>query len=166
MVHFHHLHFAKLLPHPGFCLGDHKSCVLLGQPSTASGVPQAKKGPIGLLLQLEGIPFRSCLPTVLVAASKKQNIVHSDSMCLISSRAWVKFCRSWELKLLKTGDPTDIPSRPSQIVCVSQTESGGVRLTAPPLFTWVSKTCGRILRASNCNQLCPGGKCTRGRPYV
>ncbi|KAK0145239.1 SCL-interrupting locus [Merluccius polli] len=55
---------TELLPCPGFCLGNRHSCAPLGLPVPACCLrsPTGQKGPIGLLLQFDGIPHRRCPP--------------------------------------------------------------------------------------------------------
>ncbi|KAK0136585.1 hypothetical protein N1851_027270 [Merluccius polli] len=55
---------TELLPCPGFCLSNHHSCAPLGLPVPACCLrsPTGQKGPIGLLLQFDGIPHRRCPP--------------------------------------------------------------------------------------------------------
>ncbi|KAM9797649.1 leucine-rich repeat-containing protein 39 isoform 2-T3 [Syngnathus typhle] len=61
-VIFHGL--AKLLPPLGFCLSNRRSRVPLGHtvPVSCLRSPAGQNGPIGLLLQLDGIPYRRCSP--------------------------------------------------------------------------------------------------------
>ncbi len=56
---------TELLPCPGFCLSDRRSRIPLGLsvPACCLRSPTGQKGPIGLLLQLDGIPHRRCPPT-------------------------------------------------------------------------------------------------------
>ncbi|KAK0141075.1 WD repeat-containing protein 73 [Merluccius polli] len=55
---------TELLPCPGFCLGNRHNCAPLGLPVPACCLrsPTGQKGPIGLLLQFDGIPHRRCPP--------------------------------------------------------------------------------------------------------
>ncbi|KAK0154078.1 hypothetical protein N1851_003823 [Merluccius polli] len=48
----------------GFCLSNRRSCAPLGLPVPAYCLwsPTGRKGPIGLLLQFDGIPHRPCPP--------------------------------------------------------------------------------------------------------
>ncbi|KAK0145880.1 hypothetical protein N1851_015189 [Merluccius polli] len=57
---------TELLPCPGFCLSNRHSCAPLGLPVPACCLrsPTGQKGPIGLLLQFDGIPHRRCPPAV------------------------------------------------------------------------------------------------------
>ncbi|KAK0137932.1 hypothetical protein N1851_025856 [Merluccius polli] len=54
---------TELLPCPGFCLSDHRSCAPLGLPVPACCLrsPTGQKVPIGLLW-FDGIPHRRCPP--------------------------------------------------------------------------------------------------------
>ncbi|KAK0138925.1 Dynein heavy chain-like protein [Merluccius polli] len=55
---------TELLPCPGFFLSNHRSCAPLGLsvPACCLRSPTGQKGPIGLLLQFDGIPHRRCPP--------------------------------------------------------------------------------------------------------
>ncbi|KAK0146621.1 hypothetical protein N1851_014076 [Merluccius polli] len=55
---------TELLPCPGFCLSNRHSCAPLGLPVPACCLqsPTGQKGPIGLLLQFDGIPHHRCPP--------------------------------------------------------------------------------------------------------
>ncbi|KAK3534858.1 hypothetical protein QTP86_028556 [Hemibagrus guttatus] len=55
---------TKLLPDPSFCFQDHPGCSSLGLPICLSCLwsPPSQPGSIGLLLQLDGIPYLQCPP--------------------------------------------------------------------------------------------------------
>ncbi|XP_039541198.1 uncharacterized protein LOC120488650 [Pimephales promelas] len=55
---------TELLPGPSFCLHDHPGCSPLGLPVPVSCLwsPTSQPGPIGLLLQLDGILYFRCPP--------------------------------------------------------------------------------------------------------
>ncbi|KAI3358342.1 hypothetical protein L3Q82_014779 [Scortum barcoo] len=55
---------TELLPDPSFCLQDRPGCGLLGLPVPVNCVrsPTGQHGPIGLLLQPDGIPYFRCPP--------------------------------------------------------------------------------------------------------
>ncbi|KAK3517823.1 hypothetical protein QTP70_018978, partial [Hemibagrus guttatus] len=54
----------ELLPDPSFCFRDHHGCSSLGLPVCLSCLrsPPSQPGSIGLLLQLDGIPYFQCPP--------------------------------------------------------------------------------------------------------
>ncbi len=55
---------TELLPGPSFCLHNHPGCTPLSLPVPVSCLrsPTSQPGPIGLLLQLDGIPYFQCPP--------------------------------------------------------------------------------------------------------
>ncbi|XP_039507801.1 uncharacterized protein LOC120463076 [Pimephales promelas] len=55
---------TELLPGPSFCLHNHPGCSPLGLsvPVSCFGSPSSQPGPIGFLLQLEGILYFRCPP--------------------------------------------------------------------------------------------------------
>ncbi|KAK3553315.1 hypothetical protein QTP86_033831, partial [Hemibagrus guttatus] len=55
---------TELLPDPSFCFRDHHGCSSLGLPVCLSCLrsPPSQPGLIGLLLQLDGIPYFQCPP--------------------------------------------------------------------------------------------------------
>ncbi|XDV12364.1 hypothetical protein PO909_001059 [Leuciscus waleckii] len=55
---------TELLPSPIFCLHNHPGCSPLGLsvPVSCLRSPTSQPGPIGLLLQLDGIPYFQCPP--------------------------------------------------------------------------------------------------------
>ncbi|KAK3526720.1 hypothetical protein QTP70_032135 [Hemibagrus guttatus] len=55
---------TELLPDPSFCFRDHHGCSSLGLPVCLSCLrsPPSQPGSIGLLLQLDGIPYFQCPP--------------------------------------------------------------------------------------------------------
>ncbi|KAI3354295.1 hypothetical protein L3Q82_018827 [Scortum barcoo] len=56
---------TELLPDPSFCLQDRPGCGLLGLPVPVNNCvrsPTGQHGPIGLLLQPDGIPYFRCPP--------------------------------------------------------------------------------------------------------
>ncbi|KAK3555297.1 hypothetical protein QTP86_014982 [Hemibagrus guttatus] len=55
---------TELLTDPSFCFRDHHGCSLLGLPVCLSCLqsPPSQPGSIGLLLQLDGIPYFQCPP--------------------------------------------------------------------------------------------------------
>ncbi|XP_028318078.1 uncharacterized protein LOC114472959 [Gouania willdenowi] len=64
--------FSELLPDPSFCLCDCAGCSTLGLPVPLSCLrsPTSQKGQVGLLLQLDGIPyFRTPPPGSGIAAA-------------------------------------------------------------------------------------------------
>ncbi|KAK3509536.1 hypothetical protein QTP70_001253 [Hemibagrus guttatus] len=62
IVLFHGL--TKIFPDPSFCFRDHHGCSPLGPPVclTCLRSPPSQPGLIGLLLQLDGIPYFQCPP--------------------------------------------------------------------------------------------------------
>ncbi len=62
MVLLHGL--TELLPGPSFCLHNHPGCTPLSLPVPVSCLrsPTSQPGPIGLLLQLDGVPYFRCPP--------------------------------------------------------------------------------------------------------
>ncbi len=55
---------TELLPSPSFCLHNHPGCTPLSLPVPVSCLrsPTSQPGPIGLLLQLDGVPYFRCPP--------------------------------------------------------------------------------------------------------
>ncbi|KAK3548823.1 hypothetical protein QTP70_020713 [Hemibagrus guttatus] len=62
---------TELLPDPSFCFRNHPGCSSLGLPVCLSCLrsPPSQPGSIGLLLQLDGIPYFQCPPLCLGIAA-------------------------------------------------------------------------------------------------
>ncbi|KAK3569758.1 hypothetical protein QTP86_004075 [Hemibagrus guttatus] len=62
---------TELLPDPSFCFRNHPGCSSLGLPVCLSSLrsPPSQPGSIGLLLQLDGIPYFQCPPLCLGIAA-------------------------------------------------------------------------------------------------
>ncbi|KAK0147911.1 hypothetical protein N1851_012372 [Merluccius polli] len=99
----------ELLPCPGLCLSDRRSCAPLGLP-----VPRPKSLTASLTAgvhqRVRELPPRQA-PTTLrpqlrsaALTMEAWNMAHSDSMSPASPGTWSKLSRRWELKLSLTGD--------------------------------------------------------------
>ncbi|XP_061633547.1 uncharacterized protein LOC133479977 [Phyllopteryx taeniolatus] len=167
---------TKLLPRPSFCLSNHQSCIPLGQPLPISCLrsPTGQKGPIGLLLQLDGIPHCWCPPTgsgitattgtdYLTATAPEGRLSNGGAqhgpLSLLSGPVNMvpRLPRDVGEVLPSDGILPDAPSRPSQYVWACQvglassptiganSPRGGDHLTVPPFS---SPECPRYAAAS------------------
>ncbi|MED6282537.1 hypothetical protein CHARACLAT_033103 [Characodon lateralis] len=108
---------TELLPGPSFCLCYSPSGGTLGLTVPVSRLrsPKSQPQPIGLLLQLDSIPYCRCPPPgsgmlprhalqtlrpqlwAAVLTTDGENMVHSSSMSPTSPGIWSKLSRRWEL---------------------------------------------------------------------
>ncbi|KAK0136677.1 hypothetical protein N1851_027150 [Merluccius polli] len=146
---------TELLPCPGFCLGNRHSCAPLGLPVPACCLrsPTGQKGPIGLLLQFDGIPHRRCPPagsgiaatagtdhlaaTALVGRLNNGGVEHGPLGLNVP-----RLPRYMVKALPEVGVEALSDRRLCQTFPADPHDTFGSASSAP-LFARVSKTCGR-----------------------
>lgn len=143
-------------PSHNFCLMDCQDCILLGQPEPISRLwsPTGPKGAIGIIFQLDGIPYRLFPPTgsEIVATTGSDHLMGTVLVSCIEHDplglnvrhlplAWAKFCHRWELELFLTGDSSG-RSQETLRICLGLPGRTGifptVRANAPPGGDWLT----------------------------